>query len=66
MRPYTGALGRPLGATAGNYRQHSLYVGWVTCLLALLGVVLWLGAWGLFFAASPWPTSPGSSASRAR
>lgn len=46
VRPYTGALGRPLGATAGNYRQHSLYVGWVTCLLALLGVALWLGAWG--------------------
>ena len=37
-RPYTGALGRPLGASAGNYRQHSLYVGWVTCLLALAGL----------------------------
>jgi hypothetical protein len=23
-----------------NYRQHSLYVGWVTCLFALLGAVL--------------------------
>lgn len=40
IRPYTGALGRPLNAPAGNYRQHSLYVGWVTCLLALLGIVL--------------------------
>ena len=38
IRPYTGRLGRPLGATQGNYRQHSLYVGWMTCLLALLGV----------------------------
>ncbi len=36
---YTGRLGRPLGAPAGNYRQHSLYVGWITCLLALAGVV---------------------------
>ena len=39
IRPYTGALGRPINAKEGNYRQHSLYVGWVTCLLALLGVV---------------------------
>lgn len=38
IRPYTGRLGRPLGAPSGNYRQHSLYVGWMTCLLALLGV----------------------------
>lgn len=38
VRPYVGALGRPYKAAAGNYRQHSLYVGWVTCLLALLGV----------------------------
>lgn len=37
VRPYTGALGRPYGAPAGNYRQHSLYVGWITCLLALAG-----------------------------
>ncbi len=36
---YTGRLGRPLNASAGNYRQHSLYVGWMTCLLALAGVV---------------------------
>ncbi len=40
IRQYTGALGRPLGATQGNYRQHSLYVGWVTCLLAALGIAL--------------------------
>lgn len=39
VRPYTGALGRPKDAPAGNYRQHSLYVGFVTCLLALLAVV---------------------------
>jgi len=43
VKPYTGRLGRPLGAPAGNYRQHSLYVGWVTCLLALLGIVA--GVW---------------------
>lgn len=40
VRPYTGALGRPINAKSGNYRQHSLYVGWVTCLLALAGIVL--------------------------
>ena len=39
VKPYTGALGRPYGAKAGNYRQHSLYVGLVTCLLALVGIV---------------------------
>ena len=38
VKPYTGALGRPLNAKSGNYRQHSLYVGWMTCLLALLAV----------------------------
>ena len=43
MRPYTGALGRPIGAKTGNYRQHSLYVGKVTCLLALFGVLGCLG-----------------------
>ena len=37
--PYTGALGRPINATEGNYRQHSLYVGWVTMLLAMVGIV---------------------------
>ena len=37
VRPYTGRLGRPLNAPIGNYRQHSLYVGWVTCILALCG-----------------------------
>ena len=39
VRPYTGALGRPLNAKQGNYRQHSLYVGWALCLFALLGIV---------------------------
>ena len=43
VKPYEGRLGRPLmpdgnEAPAGNYRQHSLYVGWVTCLFALLGI----------------------------
>ena len=40
VKQYTGALGRPKDAPAGNYRQHSLYVGFVTCLLALVGAVL--------------------------
>ena len=40
VKQYTGALGRPKDAPAGNYRQHSLYVGIVTCILAMLGVVL--------------------------
>ena len=39
VKQYTGALGRPKDAPAGNYRQHSLYVGFVTCILAMLGVV---------------------------
>ena len=38
VKPYTGRLGRPLNASAGNYRQHSLYCGFVTCLLALVGL----------------------------
>ncbi len=40
VRPYTGALGRPINAKRGNYRQHSLYVGWITCLLAVFAVGL--------------------------
>ena len=39
IRPYTGRLGRPLGAATGNYRQHSLYIGWVTVGFALAAVV---------------------------
>lgn len=39
VRPYTGALGRPINAKAGNYRQHSLYVGWVTCLFSVAALV---------------------------
>ena len=39
VRPYTGALGRPLNAKEGNYRQHSLLVGWFTCLFAIIGVL---------------------------
>ena len=45
-RQYTGALGRPKDAPAGNYRQHSLYVGFITCLLALWGT--FCGVRGLF------------------
>lgn len=39
LKPYMGALGRPIDAPRGNYRQHSLYVGWMTCLLALFAFV---------------------------
>ena len=46
VRQYTGALGRPKDAPAGNYRQHSLYVGFVTCVLALLGCLGGLGGSG--------------------
>jgi len=42
VKPYTGALGRPKDAPSGNYRQHCLYVGWITCILALFGCVLGL------------------------
>ena len=43
VTPYTGRLGRPRSMEndpdcKANYRQHSVYVGWVTCLLALLGL----------------------------
>ena len=37
-QPYTGALGRPLNAKSGNYRQHSLYIGFATLLFALLSL----------------------------
>ena len=40
IKPYEGALGRPKDAPAGNYRQHSLYVGLITCLLALFGIAV--------------------------
>lgn len=47
VKPYTGALGRPKGAASGNYRQHSLYVGFITCLFALSAVVfLFIGKRG--------------------
>lgn len=44
VKPYEGRMGRPLmpngeEAPGGNYRQHSLYLGWMTCIFALLGVV---------------------------
>ena len=45
IRQYVGRLGRPLGATQGNYRQHSLHVGWVTCFLAVLGLLSALLPW---------------------
>ena len=44
VKQYTGALGRPKDAPAGNYRQHSLYVGFITCLLALAGSLVGLGS----------------------
>jgi len=37
---YTGRLGRPMNAPQGNYRQHSVYVGFITCALALFGLVM--------------------------
>lgn len=50
IRPYTGRLGRPFGASEGNYRQHSLYVGWLTCLMATVAVAVAFirpgGTWG--------------------
>ncbi|MBO7721133.1 MAG: hypothetical protein J6T01_01865 [Kiritimatiellae bacterium] len=49
VKPYTGALGRPFGADRGGYRQHSLYAGLVTCLLAVCGVFFG-GRKCLFFA----------------
>ena len=42
-RPYTGRLGRPLNAPSGNYRQHALYVGAITCLLALGALIVACG-----------------------
>ena len=45
IRQYVGRLGRPMGAPSGNYRQHSLYVGWVTCFLALLAVIMVFVKW---------------------
>lgn len=36
--PYIGALGRPMNAREGNYRQHSLYVGLVTVVLAFIAL----------------------------
>ena len=56
IRPYTGRLGRPLGAASGNYRQHSLYVGWVTivfALVAFVGVLLPFAFPGFFRLANP-------------
>ena len=38
VTPYTGRLGRPMNAPSGNYRQHSLYVGWALLLFAALGL----------------------------
>ena len=56
IRQYVGRLGRPLGATQGNYRQHSLHVGWMTCLLALLGVAT-------MFMRFRWPREPSATGS---
>ena len=46
-RPYWGRLGRPVdekfvaGKVMPNYRQHSLYVGAITAVLAIFGVLGW-------------------------
>lgn len=46
-RPYWGRLGRPVdekfvaGKVMPNYRQHSLYVGAITVVLAIFGVFGW-------------------------
>jgi hypothetical protein len=42
VKPYSGRLGRPMNAAAGNYRQHSLYVGYVTCALALVSLAAFM------------------------
>ena len=65
VKPYTGALGRPKDAPAGNYRQHSLYVGLVTCLLALVGIVLSLPQRQALAGVGPLPRqSPGTATVR--
>ena len=38
VKPYTGAIGRPHKAPSGNYRQHSLYIGFITCLFAVFAI----------------------------
>ena len=58
VKPYTGALGRPKDAPAGNYRQHSLYVGFITSLLALLGI-----AFAFFHLKASTPQTPKASRS---
>ena len=60
IRQYAGRLGRPLGAPSGNYRQHSLYVGWLTCLLVLCGL---LSMFKKFNAPSTSAASPRASTS---
>ena len=39
VKPYAGRLGRPMNAKYGNYRQHSLYVGRITCILAVISLL---------------------------
>ena len=60
VKPYTGALGRPKDAPAGNYRQHSLYVGFITCLLALISCLTCFKKLNL---SSPAPTPAPTSTS---
>lgn len=50
VKPYTGALGRPMDAKSGNYRQHSLYLGLVTVIFAVLGLLGWKESDVRFFA----------------
>ena len=56
VTPYEGRLGRPMNAPSGNYRQHSLYLGPVFCLFALLGVIS--GIRGLFNPSIPQSANP--------
>lgn len=39
VKPYSGALGRAWGAKSGNYRQHSLYIGLVTFIFFVVGMI---------------------------
>ncbi len=57
IKPYTGRLGCPKAyendpKVVSNYRQHSLYVGALTCLLALAGLFSKRRSLVLFFAIS--------------
>lgn len=52
IKEYAGALGRPYKVARGNYRQHSLYVGFVTCVFALFGLIFSWRKCGFFAVAA--------------